>query len=516
MMQTLKKSEKFESAKGPVLCVVMDGIGVGGKNVGNAVERANTPTLDMLKSTCPCVELKAHGTAVGLPSDEDMGNSEVGHNALGAGQVFAQGAKLVSNSIESGKMFNDNAWKEIAANAKNDGAVLHFIGLFSDGNVHSHIDHLKAMTEQAKKEGIKTVRFHILLDGRDVGETSALDYTEPFEEFLKALCDDGFDARIASGGGRMNITMDRYEADWSMVERGWNTHVLGEGRQFASAKEAIETYRAETGVIDQDLPAFVIAENGKPVGTINDGDSVVFYNFRGDRSLEISRAFESGEEFDKFDRVRVPKVVYAGMLEYDGDLHIPSRYLVAPPEITNTMGEYLAGSGVNVLAISETQKYGHVTYFWNGNRSGKFSEELETYIEIQSDVVPFEQRPWMKCAEITDKLIECVKSGEYKFLRVNYPNGDMVGHTGNIDATIVSVEALDLQLARLLAAVSEMGGIAVITADHGNADEMYELDKKTGEPKASKSGAFKAKTSHTLNKVPCYIYDKSGRTDYKV
>ena len=515
-MQTLKKSEKFESAKGPVLCVVMDGIGVGGKNVGNAVERANTPTLDMLKSTCPCVELKAHGTAVGLPSDEDMGNSEVGHNALGAGQVFAQGAKLVSNSIESGKMFNDNAWKEIAANAKNDGAVLHFIGLFSDGNVHSHIDHLKAMTEQAKKEGIKTVRFHILLDGRDVGETSALDYTEPFEEFLKALCDDGFDARIASGGGRMNITMDRYEADWSMVERGWNTHVLGEGRQFASAKEAIETYRAETGVIDQDLPAFVIAENGKPVGTINDGDSVVFYNFRGDRSLEISRAFESGEEFDKFDRVRVPKVVYAGMLEYDGDLHIPSRYLVAPPEITNTMGEYLAGSGVNVLAISETQKYGHVTYFWNGNRSGKFSEELETYIEIQSDVVPFEQRPWMKCAEITDKLIECVKSGEYKFLRVNYPNGDMVGHTGNIDATIVSVEALDLQLARLLAAVSEMGGIAVITADHGNADEMYELDKKTGEPKASKSGAFKAKTSHTLNKVPCYIYDKSGRTDYKV
>ncbi|MBQ1933555.1 MAG: 2,3-bisphosphoglycerate-independent phosphoglycerate mutase, partial [Clostridia bacterium] len=259
-----------------------------------------------------------------------------------------------------------------------------------------------------------------------------------------------------------------------------------------------------------------IAENGKPVGTINDGDSVVFYNFRGDRSLEISRAFESGEEFDKFDRVRVPKVVYAGMLEYDGDLHIPSRYLVAPPEITNTMGEYLAGSGVNVLAISETQKYGHVTYFWNGNRSGKFSEELETYIEVQSDVVPFEQRPWMKCAEITDKLIECVKSGEYKFLRVNYPNGDMVGHTGNIDATIVSVEALDLQLARLLAAVSEMGGIAVITADHGNADEMYELDKKTGEPKASKSGAFKAKTSHTLNKVPCYIYDKSGRTDYKV
>jgi len=515
-MLSLNNSKNFKKIDGPVVCVVMDGIGIGGDNAGNAVKRANTPTLDMLANTCGCIKLKAHGTAVGLPSDDDMGNSEVGHNALGAGQVFAQGAKLVSNSIETGKMFSDNAWCEIVAGAKKEGATLHFIGLFSDGNVHSHIDHLKAMTEQAKKEGVKCVRFHILLDGRDVGETSALEYTEPFEEFLASLRGDGFDAKIASGGGRMNITMDRYEADWSMVERGWHTHVLGEGRQFASAKEAIETYRKETGAIDQDLPAFVIAENGKPVGEIKDGDSVVFYNFRGDRSLEISRAFEAGADFDKFDRVRVPSVTYAGMLEYDGDLHIPSRYLVAPPEITNTMSEYLVGSGVPMLAISETQKYGHVTYFWNGNRSGKFSEELETYIEIPSDVVPFEQRPWMKCAEITDKLIECIESGKYKFLRVNYPNGDMVGHTGNIDATEVSVEALDLQMARLLAAVEAAGGVAVITADHGNADEMYELDKKSGEPKKSKEGGYKAKTSHTLNRVPCWIYDKSGREDYKL
>ena len=515
-MAQLKESQKFTKSTGPVLVIVMDGVGIGGHNPGNAVERANTPTLDRLAAGFPCTKLKAHGTAVGLPSDDDMGNSEVGHNALGAGQVFAQGAKLVSQSIESGKMFAGTAWQEVVANAKHDGATLHFIGLFSDGNVHSHIDHLKAMIVEAKREGVRRVRIHVLLDGRDVGETSALDYVDPFEEFLASLRDNGFDARIASGGGRMNITMDRYEADWSMVERGWHCHVLADARRFSSAKEAIETYRRETGAIDQDLPAFVVEENGEPLGPIEDGDSVVFFNFRGDRAIEISRAFEGGEDFDRFNRIRVPQVVYAGMLEYDGDLHIPSRYLVNPPEITNTMGEYLAASGVPILAISETQKFGHVTYFWNGNRSGKFSEELETYIEVPSDVVPFEQRPWMKCAEITDKLIACLRSGKYRFLRVNYPNGDMVGHTGNIDATQVSIEALDLQLARLLAVVDELGGIAIITADHGNADEMYEIDKKTGEPKKTKSGGYKAKTSHTLNRVPCWIYDKSGRTDYSV
>ncbi len=513
MANTLNRSEKFTTPAAPVLTIVMDGVGIGAQNESNAILAAHTPTLDMLNATCPMVKLKAHGTAVGLPSDDDMGNSEVGHNALGSGQVFAQGAKLVSNSIETGKMFEGKAWREIAENAKN--ATLHFIGLFSDGNVHSHIDHLKAMISRAKAEGVAKVRIHVLLDGRDVGETSALDYVLPFEEFLASQNDAAFDARIASGGGRMNITMDRYEADWSMVERGWQTHVLGEGRQFASTEEAIVTYRQETGAIDQDLGAFVIAENGEPIGKILDGDSVVFFNFRGDRSIEISKAFED-ENLDKFDRKRFPKVVYAGMLEYDGDLHIPSRYLVNPPEITNTMGEYLTNSGVSILAISETQKYGHVTYFWNGNKSGKFSEELETYIEIPSDVVPFEQRPWMKCAEITDKLIECLESGKYRCLRVNFPNGDMVGHTGNFLATECSMEALDLQLARILKVIDRLGGIAVITADHGNADEMYETDKKTGAVKVGKDGSMKSKTSHTLNPVPCYIYDRSGRTDYSV
>ena len=502
----------FAGEKRPVLTIVMDGVGLCDRVEGNAVKQADTPTLDMLFANYHCFRLRAHGTAVGLPSDDDMGNSEVGHNALGAGQVFAQGAKLVSQAIESGRMFENAAWKQIIAGAQN--GTLHFLGLFSDGNVHSHIDHLKAMITRAKQDGIKRVRVHILLDGRDVGETSALEYVLPFETFLAGLNSAGFDARIASGGGRMNITMDRYEANWGMVEKGWHVHVLGEGRQFASAEEAINVLRAETGAIDQDLPPFVIAENGKPLGTVEDGDSVVFFNFRGDRAIEISKAFEGGEAFDKFDRVRVPRITYAGMLEYDGDTHVPSRYLVAPPEISNTMGEFLVNKGERQLAISETQKYGHVTYFWNGNRSGKFSEELEEYIEIPSDVVPFEQRPWMKCAEITDVLIEKLKNGGFGFLRVNFPNGDMVGHTGSFIAAKVSMEALDLCLARILKAVDEVKGVAIITADHGNCDEMYEIDKKTGAPKLGADGRPKAKTSHTLNPVPCFIYDNFYRDSY--
>ena len=515
MDNKLKKLSTFDGVQGPVLTIVMDGVGLAPNTVSNAVATAYTPTLDMLMEKYPMVSLKAHGTAVGLPSDDDMGNSEVGHNALGAGQVFAQGAKLVTQSIESGKMFASDTWKLLVSNVKENNSTLHFLGLFSDGNVHSHIDHLKAMIKQAKAEGVACVRIHILIDGRDVGETSALDYIEPFEEFIARLRDEKFNIRIASGGGRMQITMDRYEADWSMVERGWHTHVLGDARQFASAKEAVETYRNELHVIDQDLPPFVIAENGKPVGTIEDGDSVIFYNFRGDRSIEISKTFDDAD-FNKFDRVRYPKVVYAGMLEYDGDLHIPARFLVNPPEITNTMSEYMANTGIPVLAISETQKYGHVTYFWNGNKSGKFSEELETYIEIPSDTIPFEQRPWMKCAEITDKLIECLESGKYQYLRVNFPNGDMVGHTGSLAATRCSMEALDLQLARILKVLDKMGGVALITADHGNADEMCEMDKKTGQPKTDKNGNLKAKTSHTLNPVPCIIYDNFFADKYTV
>ena len=505
----LKRLSSFPGCPGPVVVVVMDGYGISSVTEGNAIAQARKPVLDDLFARYPNTLLKAHGKAVGLPSDEDMGNSEVGHNAIGAGAVYEQGASLVNQSIASGKMFEREAWKDITGNAQR-GGTLHFLGLFSDGNVHSHINHLTAMIKRAKQESVRKVRVHILLDGRDVGETSALDYVLPFEQFLKEISGADFDARIASGGGRMKITMDRYEADWSMVERGWQTHVLAEGRTFASTEEAINTLRNEGArIIDQDLPPFVIAENGKALGPIVDGDSVVFFNFRGDRAIEISRAFEDAE-LKQFDRKRVPKVVYAGMLQYDGDLHIPKRYLVSPPEIRNTMGEQLASVGVSQLAISETQKFGHVTYFWNGNRSGKFDEKLETYIEIASDRVSFDERPWMKAAEITDAMIEQLKTGKYRTARLNYANGDMVGHTGNLRAATMAIEAVDLELGRLLPVIDALNGIAIITADHGNADEMYEFDKKTGKPAVDKTGRIKAKTSHTLNPVPCIFYGKQA------
>lgn len=517
MTECLAKNPAWKGRGGPLVLVIMDGVGYGAFEEGDAVRAARMAHFGEICAASAFTKLKAHGMAVGLPSDEDMGNSEVGHNAIGSGRVFAQGAKLVSASIDSGALFGGAVWQKLVNNVKDGAGALHFIGLFSDGNVHSHINHLKAMISRAAADGAKKIRVHILLDGRDVGETSALDYVLPFEEFLAALNAKGADCKIASGGGRMFITMDRYNADWSMVERGWHTHVLGEGRSFGSAEEAITALRAETpGVIDQDLKSFVIAQNGKPVGAINDGDSVVYFNFRGDRALEITAAFETPADapFAYFDRTRVPRVEYAGMMEYDGDLHIPKQYLVNPPAIDRTMGEYLCNSGVRQLAISETQKYGHVTYFFNGNKLGKFNEKLEDYEEIKSDIVPFEQRPWMKCAEITDRVIEAVASKKYDFIRLNFPNGDMVGHTGVFNAVICGMEAMDLQLGRLKKAVDAAGGILVLTADHGNADDMYEHGKKGGEVLRKADGSPKAKTSHSLNPVPCVVYDPAHKGEY--
>lgn len=489
----------------PVLLVVMDGVGFSKTGLGDAVSEANTPTLDWLMANCPMTRLKAHGDAVGLPTDDDMGNSEVGHNALGCGQIYSQGAKLVNESIESGKMYDSAAWKELVDNVKAKDSTLHFIGLLSDGNVHSNISHLFNMLKKAKAEGVKKARVHVLLDGRDVPATSAPIYIEQLENVLRELNDGSFDGKIASGGGRMKITMDRYQADWAMVERGWNTHVKGEGRQFASAAEAVETLRNETGAIDQDLPAFVIAENGAPVGKIVDGDSVILYNFRGDRAIELSMAFDC-DEFTHFNRGPKPDVCYAGMLQYDGDLKLPARYLVNPPEITNTLSEVLVAAKLNQYAVSETQKYGHVTYFWNGNRSGKFSDELETFKEIPSDNVSFDQRPWMKSADIVDDLIEAIKSKKYDFLRCNFPNGDMVGHTGSMQATIIGVEAVDIGLARLMKVCDEYGVTMLVTADHGNADEMLEKNKK---------GDVQVRTAHSLNPVPFIIYDKDVKYTIK-
>lgn len=508
MALELTPLKNFKGRKGPLLFIIMDGIGIGNNDEANAVYLANTPLLDRLFKSELYTQLKAHGRAVGLPSDDDMGNSEVGHNALGAGRVFEQGASLVNTALRSGNVFASKIWHDIEARAKNGGTV-HFIGLLSDGNVHSHIDHLNIFIDKCSESGIKKVRVHALLDGRDVGEKSALNYIVPIQKRLDDISGDkGLDYMIASGGGRMKVTMDRYNADWNIVKRGWDAHVLGKGRRFKSAKEAIETYYAEDPEItDQYLDSFVIADKeGNPCGTIKDGDSVIFFNFRGDRAIEISRAFTE-KDFTEFDRGPLPDILYAGIMEYDGDTHIPPNYLVQPPAIERTVSEYLCASRVKSFAVSETQKFGHVTYFWNGNRSGYIDESIEKYIEIPSDRIQFDKAPRMKAIEIRDTVISLLKEGKYRFGRLNFANGDMVGHTGVMDAAITAVETVDRCVGELLEVIKKLDGIAVVTADHGNADVMFTIGK---------DGKKSVKTSHTLNPVPFIIVDPQYQGEYRM
>jgi 2,3-bisphosphoglycerate-independent phosphoglycerate mutase len=503
---TLAKHATCAGVRGPVVACVLDGVGIGAHDESDAVWLARTPNLDFLARRALATSLCAHGTAVGMPSDDDMGNSEVGHNALGAGRIFDQGAKLVNAAIADGRIFRGAVWQELVERVHASGQPLHFIGLLSDGNVHSHIDHLFALLRRCDEEEVRAVRVHVLLDGRDVPERSAPGYVDALEELLETLRRRGDrDYRIASGGGRMLVTMDRYQADWRIVERGWNTHVRGDARAFRSAREAIDTlYREDPSVNDQYLPPFVIADAHGPVGMIRDGAAVVLFNFRGDRAIELSRAFED-EVFDAFDRAPRPDVLFAGMMQYDGDLQLPKRFLVAPPEIERTLGEYLAHNDVHQLAISETQKFGHVTYFWNGNRSGMIDARRELYVEIPSDTLPFQERPWMKAAEITDRLIAELRTGRFRHARLNYANGDMVGHTGDRDASVVAVEAIDLQLGRLLPVIAKLGGALIVTADHGNCDDMFER-ARDGAIALDDAGRPKPKTSHTLNRVPFYVY----------
>lgn len=504
----LEKLPGYRLFPGPVVTVIMDGVGIGPETESNGVFMAYTPVLDELMKGRLTTRLKAHGTAVGLPSDDDMGNSEVGHNALGAGRIFAQGAKLVNEALKNGTAFTSKAWQEVLRRAST-GGTLHLIGLISDGNVHSHTDHLYALLARCVCDKIRRVRVHGLLDGRDVAPKSALQYFAPLEQRLRELSVDGRDYCMASGGGRMITTMDRYGADWSVVERGWKAHVLGIGRPFSSACEAIRTYYIEDpAMTDQYMESFVVTRNDKPVGVMEDGDAVILFNFRGDRAIEISRAFDETDmsAFPYFDRQRIPDLFYAGIMQYDGDALIPAHYLVEPPAIDRPLSEYLCAEGVSSYAISETQKFGHVTYFWNGNRSGYIDEKLETYVEIPSDRVTFDLRPWMQAAQITDQVIAAIESGRYKFIRLNLANGDMVGHTGVVISVRIAVETVDLCLKRILTALQKVNGIALITADHGNADCMW----------TEKNGERTAMVAHTRNPVPLIIHDFNGNNDFQL
>lgn len=502
---TLPDHPKLPKGK-TVALVVLDGWGEANADKYNCIHVAQTPVMDSLKNGSPerWRLVKAHGTAVGLPSEDDMGNSEVGHNALGAGRIFAQGAKLVDLALASGKIYDGEGFNYIKECF--DKGTLHLIGLLSDGGVHSRLDQVQLLLKGASERGAKRIRVHILTDGRDVLDGSSVGFVETLESDLSQLRDKGIDAQIASGGGRMYVTMDRYENDWDVVKRGWDAQVLGEAPyKFQNAVEAVKTLRAETKASDQYLPPFVIVdESGKSVGPVVDGDAVVTFNFRADRMVMLAKALEYAD-FDKFDRVRVPKIRYAGMLQYDGELKLPSHYLVSPPEIERTSGEYLVKNGVRTFACSETVKFGHVTFFWNGNRSGYFDETKEEYVEIPSDIgITFNVKPNMKALEIAEKARDAILSGKFDQVRVNLPNGDMVGHTGDIEATVVACKAADEAVKIILDAIEQVGGIYLVTADHGNAEDMVKRNK-SGQPLLDKNGGIQILTSHTLQPVPVAI-----------
>ncbi|KAI3525794.1 hypothetical protein L1887_04886 [Cichorium endivia] len=504
---TWKLADHPKLPKGKIIAVVvLDGWGEASPDKFNCIHVAETPTMDSLKNTAPdrWRLVRAHGTAVGLPTDDDMGNSEVGHNALGAGRIYAQGAKLVDLALASGKLYEDEGFNYIKESFANN--TLHLIGLMSDGGVHSRLDQLQLLLKGASERGAKRIRVHVLTDGRDVLDGTSVKFAETLEKDLTELRGKGIDAHVASGGGRMYVTMDRYENDWEVVKRGWDAQVLGEApHKFKNVVEAIKKLREAPNANDQYLPPFVIVdENENPVGPIMDGDAVVTFNFRADRMTMLAQALEY-EKFDKFDRVRFPKIRYAGMLQYDGELKLPSHYLVSPPLIERTSGEYLVHNGVRTFACSETVKFGHVTFFWNGNRSGYFNSELEEYVEIPSDSgITFNVQPKMKALEIGEKARDAILSRKFDQVRVNIPNGDMVGHTGDIEATIVACKAADEAVKMILDAIEEVGGIYVVTADHGNAEDMVKRNKK-GEPLLDKDGKVQIQTSHTLQPVPVAI-----------
>ncbi|MBR3176168.1 2,3-bisphosphoglycerate-independent phosphoglycerate mutase [Candidatus Saccharibacteria bacterium] len=504
---------------GPVVLAILDGVGLAPDSAGNAVSKARTSFLGQAAREYLHVSLNASGEAVGLLPGQ-MGNSEVGHNTMGAGQTMKQGIARIEEAFNTGEVFNSDAWKGAMTRilSENRGrfdnfgnswyneeigpATLHFAGIFSDGGVHSHISHLEQMVEKAYSEGVRRMRVHAIFDGRDVPPQSEPRFIRRFEEFVRRFPDA--DIRIASGGGRMTTVADRYENDWSVVARGFDMMVNAEADYyFKSAEEAIMMLRRiEPNVQDQYLPAFVIVdEKERPVGKIEKGDALIYFDFRADRAIEIAMAF-TYYDFPYFNRGNYSPddVYFVGMTEYNSDTHVPEHRLVESTQISQTLNQFLSKKGVSELAVSETVKFGHITYYFNGNSYDRaFGED---FIQVDSYTEPFETRPWMKSAEITDKVLENLS--KYKFIRINYPGGDMVGHTADMEATIVAIEAIDICLARIAAEVDKLGGVLVIVADHGNAEEL--LDQ---------NGA--KKTSHTTNRVPCIIYDNTkNRWKYKI
>ena len=501
MSRSQKLAEHFKG-RGPLINIVLDGWGIGAHDEGDAIFQARKPVMDRLLRDFPNSTILTHGPYVGLPSPKDIGGSEVGHLTLGAGRIFPQGPTRIKESIDRGEFQKGEVLNELISRCSGNGAALHLLGLLSDGNVHSHTDHFYAVIEYARARGVRRLYVHALLDGRDVPYQSALTYVEPMEERLRqiSLRQPGFDYAIASGGGREAITMDR-DQNWDRVKRGWDVHVHGEGAAtFPTAKAAVESFRkrAPDGV-DQDLPPFVIVRDNAPAGAMQDGDSVICMNFRGDRAIEFSQAMVL-DNFPHFDRGRRPKVLYAGMMVYDEDTDLPPKRLMGTAKVADPFGKRVLEMGLTQFRLAETQKYAHVTFFFNGGYREPLDPKRETYHLIPSDKIDsFARAPAMKAKEIGDQAVEFIRGGKHEFGLINFANTDMVGHTGESAAAALAAEAVDTALGRIVAAIEAAKGFLLITADHGNADEMISLNPKTGRREPN--------TRHSLNPVPVILVD---------
>ncbi len=484
----------------PALLIIMDGWGIGTGGPEDAIAQANTPVFDRLWRDFPHTQLLTHGPYVGLSSEKDLGGSEVGHLTMGAGRILDQGPTRITKAIADGSFFESPVLNEIIGHVLEHGSTLHLLGLLSDGNVHSHIEHFLAVIRHADARGVARLRLHALFDGRDVGIQTAQDYVARVEAlFADINARGGRDYRIASAGGREVITMDR-DHDWRKVQAGWEAHVHGRApHAFRSVIEGIEHFRAETpGLVDQDMPPFVLVDDhGDPVGPMRDGDAVLMMNFRGDRAIEITEAFEL-DDFDGFDRGERPDVLYAGMMVYDEDRNLPRLQVMGPTVVENAFGERILRAGIRQFRLTETQKFPHVTFFFNGGRREPLDPAMEDYILIPSDKgVSFADAPEMKAPEIAAQAVELIESGEYGFGLINFANADMVGHCGRLDAAMRAVEAVDAAIGRIVAALERAGGTALITADHGNAEEMLVHTDHGDEPC----------TRHSTNPVPCILFD---------
>jgi len=509
-MLFLKNLQQYFSGRGPLIHVVLDGWGVGAADETNAVNRANLPVMSRLIRGCPYTQLWTHGKYVGLPNEKDMGGSEVGHMTMGAGMVMEQGPTLIQNLLQSGEFFENPVLSRIIQNCVERDTPLHLLGLLSNGNIHSHVDHTEAIIRHAFQSGIRRCYLHALLDGRDVGVQSALDFTEPFEKLFSELKGQRprIDYAFASGGGREVITMDR-DNNWEKIETGWKIHVQGQSEnQFPSIRDAIEHFRKQNPeIIDQDIPGFVIIRKGEAVGRIEDQHALIFTNFRGDRATEFSQAVLA-DDFPYFERYRCPEVLFAGMTQYDQDNQIPPDYLVGTPVVEEPFGKRILELGLKQFRLSETQKFAHVTFFFNGGYREPLDPLQENYHFIASDKIPsFAERPAMKAPGISKKAVEFINSGEYQYGLINFANADMVGHTGDFQATVRAVEAVDAALDNIVRAIDAVNGLLVITADHGNADEMLI---------SNQNGTLEISTKHSLNPVPFLIYDPLYNGDYRL